>query len=307
VNDAQKSYALVTAAYNEEAYIETTIQSVIAQTMRPLRWTIVSDGSTDRTDAIVQSYTARHPFIQLMQVRDRHTRNFAAQVHAINLGCSHLRSGDYRFIGNVDADVSFEPTYYSRLLAKFDEDPQLGLAGGFICEEKDGKFKSRRTNSVRSVAHAVQMFRRECFESVGGYVALKYGSPDWHAEVVARMHGWRVEAFPQLQVFHHRPTGSADRLIRYRFWEGLMDHSLGSSVLFEILKLARRIPSKPFALGALARFIGFCWGHCHGEKREVSEEFVTFVRNEEKERISSFFHGLFGSSTNSKVYSVDQQ
>src|SRR5260370_38222633 len=171
VKEAQKKYTLVTAAYNEEAYIERTIQSLSAQTLPPQRWAIVSDGSTDRTDEIVQSYAARHPFIQLIQIRDKHTRNFAAQVQAINLGCSHLQRGDYQFIGNVDADVSFEPSYYSRLLAKFDEDPQLGLAGGFICEEKDGEFKSRRANSVRSVAHAVQMFRREGFESLGGRLA----------------------------------------------------------------------------------------------------------------------------------------
>lgn len=293
MSGARRKYVLVTAAYNEEGYIARTIQSVVAQTLPPERWAIVSDGSTDRTDEIVRSHATRHPFIQLIQVREKHARNFAAQVHAINLGCSHLQGLDYQFIGNVDADISFEPTYYSRLLAKFDQDPRLGLAGGLVCEEAGGEFKSRRTNSVRSVAHAVQMFRRECFESTGGYVALKYGSPDWHAEVMARMHGWRVEAFPQLRVLHHRPTGGADRLLRYWFWDGLTDYSLGTSPLFELVKLARRIPSKPFALGALARFTGFCWGYCSGKNREVSEEFVTFLRNEEKQRLSSFFHELF--------------
>ena len=290
MSDAPKKYVLVTAAYNEEAYIERTVQSVVAQTLPPQRWAIVSDGSTDRTDEIVLSYAVRHPFIQLVQVRKKHARNFAAQVHAINAGCSHLQRVDYEFIGNVDGDVSFEPAYFRWLLAKFDQDPQLGLAGGFICEEEGGKFKSRRTNSVRSVPHAVQMFRRQCFESIGGYVALPYGGPDWHAEVMARMHGWHVEAFPQLRVLHHRPTGSADLFIRDRFREGLQDYSLGTCPLFELAMVARRIPSKPFALGALARFGGFCWGYCSGKKREVSEEFMTFLRNEEKQRLSSFFH-----------------
>lgn len=306
MSDVREKYALVTAACNEEAYIERTIQSVVAQTLLPQRWTIVSDCSTDRTDEIVQSYTDCHPFIQLVQVREKHARNFAAQVHAINFGCSRLQDCDYQFIGNLDADVSFEPAYFSQLLAKFDDDPRLGLAGGFICEKQGGQFKSRQTNSVRSVAHAVQMFRRECFESIGGYTALKYGGPDWHGEVMARMHGWRVEAFPQLRVFHHRPTGSADRLIRYRFWEGLTDHSFGTSPLFELLRLARRIPSKPFALGTLSRFAGFCWGYCCGKNREVSEEFVTFVRNEEKERLRSFFHEVFRSSMRSKLSSLGQ-
>lgn len=294
VSDAPKKYALVTAAYNEEAYIGKTIESVVAQTLAPQRWAIVSDGSTDRTDQIVQDYAARHPFVQLIQNRAKHARNFAAQVLAINIGCSYLQSRDYQFIGNVDADVTFEPNYFSRLLAKFDEDPQLGLAGGFICEEEKGEFKPRRTNSVRSVAHAVQMFRRRCFESIGGYVPLPYGGPDWHAEVMARMHGWHVEAFPHLRVLHHRPTGSADLFIRDRFRDGLMDYSLGTSPLFELARLARRIPSRPFALGALARFGGFCWGYCSGKSREVSEEFMTFLRNEEKQWLSSFLSTLLG-------------
>lgn len=141
-----QNYVLVTAAYNEEAYIEKTIQSVIAQTVQPLQWAIVSDGSTDRTDEIVLSYAARHPFIRLVRVQEEHARNFAAQVHAINLGCKSLQSLQYRFIANLDSDVSFGPTYFQKLIDKFDRDSNLGLAGGYIFEESKGGFKSRPTN-----------------------------------------------------------------------------------------------------------------------------------------------------------------
>jgi len=163
-----KNYVLVTAAYNEEAYIEKTVQSVIAQTALPLQWAIVSDGSTDRTDEIVLSYAARHPFIKLVRVREEHARNFAAQVHAINLGCKSLQALNYQFIANLDSDISFGPAYYQQLMEKFDLDPSLGLAGGCIFEESNGKFVSRQRTGVLG-RHAVQMFRRECFESVGGY------------------------------------------------------------------------------------------------------------------------------------------
>jgi biofilm PGA synthesis N-glycosyltransferase PgaC len=284
-----KDYVLVTAAYNEEGYIEKTIQAVVAQTVLPMRWAIVSDGSTDRTDEIVLSYAARYPFIQLVRVQEEHARNFAAQVHAIELGCKSLKALDYKFIANLDADLSFEPTYYSRLIEKFHEDPNLGLAGGYVCEEKNGKFESRAGNRDYSVPHAVQMFRRDCFESVGGYLALPYGGPDWHALVVARMRGWGVKAFADLPVFHHRPTGTADRIMRHLFRQGRMDYSLGSYPPFEVLKLIRRFPNKPYVTGALVRLCGFAVGYLTGEKRPVTREFIQFLRIDQKNALRSLF------------------
>jgi poly-beta-1,6-N-acetyl-D-glucosamine synthase len=284
-----KEYVLVTAAYNEEAYLEKTIQSVIAQTVLPMRWAIVSDGSTDRTDEIVLSYAARYPFIQLVRVQEEHARNFAAQVHAIDLGCKSLQNLDYRFLANLDADLTFEPTYYSRLIDKFHEDPDLGLAGGYVCEERNGIFISRKGNRDYSVPHAVQMFRRDCFECVGGYLALPYGGPDWHAQVVARMRGWGVKAFADLPVFHLRPTGSADRIMRHLFRQGRMDYSLGSYPPFEVLKLVRRFPSKPYVSGALVRLSGFLLGYWLREERPVTQEFIRFLRTEQKNALRSLF------------------
>jgi glycosyltransferase involved in cell wall biosynthesis len=282
-------YVLVTAAYNEEAYIERTIQAVVAQTVPPVRWAIVSDGSTDRTDEIILSYAARYPFIQLVRNDEKHARNFAAQVNAITMGCKSLQPLEYRFIANLDADLTFDPTYYARLMEKFSTDPNLGIAGGYVCEEKDGVFISRAGNREYSVPHAVQMFRRECFESLGGYLALPYGGPDWHVQVVARMRGWGVKAFSDLPVNHHRPTGGADRILRHWFRQGRMDYSLGSYAPFEVLKLARRIPSKPFFVGAFSRLCGFIWCYCLLEKRPVTQEFIDFIRIEQKNQVRSLF------------------
>jgi biofilm PGA synthesis N-glycosyltransferase PgaC len=290
MSEQGNKYVLVTAAYNEEAYIERTIQSIIAQTVLPQRWAIVSDGSTDRTDEIVNSYAAKYPFIQLVRITEEHPRNWAAQVFAINHGCKQLQGLDFQFLGNVDSDVSFEPTYFSQLLKRFDENPDLGLAGGYICERRNGKFEARTMNSERSVAHAVQMFRRECFESLGGYLALPHGGPDWHALICARMHGWEVRAFPDLPVQHYRPTGGADRPFPGLFRQGRMDYSLGSYPPFEVLKLVRRCRSKPYVIGSLVRLSGFLLGYLRREKRPVSEEFVRYLQNDERTR----FRALFG-------------
>ncbi len=289
MNDPHKRFVLVTAAYNEESYIERTIQSIVAQSSVPSRWAIVSDGSTDRTDEIVNDYASRYPFIQLVRITEEHPRNFAAQVYAINRGCKHLQNEIYDYIGNVDADVSFELDYFGKILERFEQDPKLGIAGGYIFERRNGVFETRPMNSENSVAHAVQMFRRECFESIGGYTALPYGGPDWYIQVQARMQGWHVRAFPDLPVQHYRPTGGADRPFPGLFRQGRMDHSLGSYPPFELMKVIRRFRAKPYVVGSLVRLSGFAWGYLTNEKRLVSDEFVRYLRTEEKARLLGIF------------------
>ena len=166
----------------------------------------------------------------------------------------------YDFIGNLDADVSFEPRYFELLFEKFTCNHKLGLGGGFICEEKNGKFVGRTMNNLRSVPHAIQMFRRECFEGIGGYIPLKYGGPDWCAEVMARMRGWEVSSFEDIKVLHHRPTTSAEGYYRGAFRSGLMDHSMGSHPIFEIFKCFRRARISPIIIGSFLRLIGYMYG-----------------------------------------------
>jgi poly-beta-1,6-N-acetyl-D-glucosamine synthase len=285
------SYVLVTAAYNEGKLIENTIRSVISQNCLPAKWVIVSDASTDDTDAIVTRYAAENRFIQLHRIRDDHPRNFAAQAHAINAGIAQLAAEDFDFIGNLDADITLAPSYFEQLLKKFHEDPQLGLGGGLICERcEDGVFRSRRDNSVTSVAHAVQLFRRACFQAVGGgYVPLPYGAPDTYAEVTARMRGWRVSSFPDLEALHHRATGSAGGMLRGCFRQGRMDHSLGTLPLFEVCKVLRRVNVNPRVLGAASRLAGFIFAYYRSETRPVSDEFVTYFRQEQRARLLNLF------------------
>jgi hypothetical protein len=280
-------YVLVTAAHNEEKLIEQVLQSVVSQTVLPLRWVVVSDASTDQTDAIVQRYASKYPFIQLLRREKSHKRNFGAQVHAINEGVKQLQALPYDYIGNLDADVSFDATYFAELIRRFEEDPKLGLAGGFITEESEGEFRNRKRNSIESIAHAVQLFRRECFGAIGGYVPLPYGGPDWHAGVSARMKGWHIRSFPELGVRHHRPTGTADSWQRDCFRQGCMDFSLGSHPVFELFKCARRLRDKPAVAGATVRLAGFVWCYCTGKKPEVSAEFMKFLRKEQMSRVWS--------------------
>jgi glycosyltransferase involved in cell wall biosynthesis len=284
-----KRYVLVTAAYNEERFIGKTIESICSQTVKPAKWIIVSDGSTDATDTIVANYCKEYEFIQLHRICEPHPRNFAAQVNAINVGFELLKAVEFDFFGNVDADVSFAPDYYGRLLAEFEHDPMLGLGGGYIHEAVNGTFVSRARNSTRAVAHAVQLFRRECYEKVGPYLPLPYGGPDWVAEIVARQNGWSVRSFHELPVRHYRRTCSAGGLLRGLYRQGLMDHSLGCDPMFEVLKCLSRASFSPYVIGALARLSGFVWASCRGLPRAVARDVSECLKAEQRARVRSLF------------------
>jgi poly-beta-1,6-N-acetyl-D-glucosamine synthase len=281
------AYVLMTAAYNEEAHIEKTLQSVLSQTVRPERWVIVSDDSTDRTDEIVQSYAARYDFIRFLRVTKTAGHSFHSKVAALHQGASLLEGAAYDFIGNIDGDLSLEPFYFEQLLDHFQRDPALGLTGGFVYEDDGRGFQSRWSNSVHDVGHAAQLVRRECYEAIGGYALLKYGGEDWYAQTCARMKGWKVEAVPELKIFHHRHTGTSSHPIRNAFRSGRLDYSFGSDPVFEVLKCLRRFREAPYFLVALTRLAGFLWPYVCREAPSVPADFKAFLREEQRSRVSA--------------------
>lgn len=281
-----REYVLITAARNEELHIGKTLESVVAQTALPKRWVIVSDGSTDRTDEIVTQYAKKYQFIQFLRAEgNNRPLNFASKVYAIYAGYEQLKKVDYDVIGHLDADVSFDPHYYENNLVKFQQNPKLGITGGFIYEPCKEHFKSRPFNMTRSVAGGIQFFRRECYEAIGGFIPIKMGGEDTYAEVMARMRGWEVQAFPELKVFHHKRGLAIRGNWKESFRFGLMDYSLGYHPLFEIMKCIHRINERPYIASALLRMYSFIWSYCRGEKRPVSNEFIRYVRKEQIDRL----------------------
>jgi len=282
-----KSYVIITPARNEEAHISKTIKSVISQTILPKKWVIVSDGSTDGTDAIANQYAAKFDFIKLLRVEGDTDRNFGSKVNAIRAAYEQLKDIGYCFIGNLDADVSFEHDYYEKVLIGFQHNSKLGVAGGVIVDLLNGKIVKRIT-SRNHVAGAIQFFRRECYEAIGGYVPVNIGIEDTIAEVMARIRGWEVESFPEIEVFHHRRTGTEGRNIySVRFLNGQEDYFLGYHPLFEIAKCSYRIIEKPYVVGSLLWMCGYVWSSLRRDKRAVSADFVEFLRKEQMHKLWS--------------------
>lgn len=278
------SYVLITPARNEEAYIEKTLKSVVSQTVKPVKWVVVSDASADRTDELVKQYMPDNPWIELIRMPEHRDRQFAAKVQAFNAGFNKVGSTTYDVIGNLDADISFEENYFEFLMEKFAGDQKLGVAGTPFVEE--GSHYNYRFTNIEHVSGACQMFRRECFEDIGGYVSIKGGGIDWMAVTTARMKGWKTRTFTEKVCHHHKKMGSGNYgEIAAIFKHGEKDYFLGGHPLWQVFRSIYQMPQKPYLLGGSLLFLGYLWASVNGTERVVSKELITFNQKEQMQRL----------------------
>lgn len=279
---------LVTPARNEAAFIGETMQAMIAQTVRPVRWVIVSDGSTDGTDEIVKRYAAQHPWIELVRVPERQERHFAGKVYAFRAGYEKLADIDYDIVGNLDADITFDHEQFAFLLAKFAEDPALGVAGTPFVEGQ--RRYNYRFTSLNHVSGCCQLFRRACFEQIGGYTPIAIGGVDLVAVLSARQKGWKTQTFPQKVCIHHRHIGTAKQnrlMVAFRGGKG--DFQLGMHPLWELCRTPYQMTRSPVVLGGSLRLAGFLMAMLKRANKLVPAELVEFRRREQMQRLRDFF------------------
>lgn len=271
-------FVLITPAHNEAATLPATIASVVRQTVHPLRWVIVSDRSSDETDRIAQDAAAEHGFIRYVRLDGNDERSFASKVYAVRAGADALRDVAHDFIGNLDADITFREDYFERLFRKFAEDPELGIAGGLLFEAEDGEVFDRRAD-LQSVGGGVQMFRRACWDEVGGYLPLRGGHEDATALFAARRNGWRTQSFFDLPALHHRKTRSAGgSVLRGQFQNGIGQYLAGWSPWYVLVRSAYRLSDRPLIVASLARTLGFFWAAVTERRPMVPADLQAYVR-----------------------------
>lgn len=294
MNQHRLNYALITAARNEAAFIEQTLQSVINQTHLPVRWVIVSDGSTDGTDEIVQKYATKHDWIELLRMPEREERHFGGKVLCFNAGHSSLITHQpplgFDLIGNLDADMSFESDLFAFLVDRFAQNPKLGVAGAPF-EEGNGTYDFR-FSSVEHVSGACQLFRRECFEGIGGYVPLKGGGIDVAAVLSARMKGWHTRTFPEKVCHHHRLMGAAKHgNLKSNFKLGEKDYALGRHPVWQIFRSFYQVSRPPLIFGGVMLLAGYAWAMIIRVERPLSPELIRFQQREQLQRLKAFLVG----------------
>ncbi len=298
------SYVLVTPARNEEENIGKTIEAVASQTLLPLQWVIVSDGSTDGTDSIVQRYVESNSWMHFIRLPEERDRSFAAKVTAFNAGYEYLKDFDYDIIGNLDADISFEEDYFQFLMGKYLEDPTLGVAGTPFREESGYSSAADSYEGGKHVAGGCQLFRKACFEDVGGYIPVKAGGIDWIAVTTARMKEWKTQSFPERHFFHMRTLGTAERnRFGAIFDYGKKDYYLGGHPVWELFRVAYRCVKRPYLFAGLVLLSGYLWAGITRMERPVSKDLMAFHRREQMVKLKGILKAAITRKTVDKYNS----
>jgi glycosyltransferase involved in cell wall biosynthesis len=286
-------YVLVTPSRNEASFIEKTLESVVRQTVLPAKWVIVNDGSTDETGTVAAKYAKKYPWIEVVNLPVRQERNFAAKVNAFNAGQERVRDLDYQLIGNLDSDVSLEEDHFEFLLLKFKDDARLGVAGTVFKEESGYNSETDSSEGQLHVSGQCQLFRRQCFEEIGGYFANEAGGIDWIAVTTARMKGWKTRSFREKSFFHHRHLGTAERRVfAAAFSYGEKDYYLGGHPIWELFRVGFRMLKRPYFIEGFALGLGYGWAAVRRLRRPISKELMAFHRREQMRKLKAIFRSI---------------
>jgi poly-beta-1,6-N-acetyl-D-glucosamine synthase len=281
--DQNVKYAIVTAARDEEKYIEATINSVTRQTIQPAEWVIVDDGSTDNTGGIIDQYAAQFPWIHAIHRANRGFRKSGGGVvDAFYEGYNTLQHSEWEFIVKLDADLTFSEDYFEKCFGRFNQEPRLGIGGGEIYHALCGEVRLE-SNPKFHVRGATKIYRRACWEAIGGlWRAAGWDTID---EVKANMLGWETRAFEDLRLLHHRFTGSAEGLLRDRMKHGVACYVSGYHPLFVAASCLRRLNKRPYIVGSAAIWYGFLKGYFTRAPRVNDTQLIDYMRSQQLRRL----------------------
>jgi len=276
-----KRYITITPARDEERFLPFLIESIAQQTIKPWRWIIIDDGSTDATAALADAAAQENPWIQVHHLaRGRALKRGGASIVMRHLPREVWQDAD--FILRLDADISFGPAFVQSLMAEFERDPKLGIAGATLLERRGRALRHDRPPAFH-VRGATKMYTRACFEAIGGLEA----GPGWDTidETRAMMRRFRTRSFTHIKAIHHRPLGAADGRWRVLVAGGRAAYHAGYSPLFLAARAARRGLSAPLGLAAILMISGYAGAYMRGEPRTAEPDLVRFVRQQQMRRL----------------------
>lgn len=276
-------YVVISPVRDEEIFIGATIECMVRQSMRPLEWIIVDDGSTDRTGAIIDEYASRYPWIRACHRQNRGFRKAGGGVvEAFNDGLRALSSGDWDFIVKFDGDLSFCPEYFEKCFECFAHESDLGIGGGGICHIVDGQACLEPCPAFH-VRGATKIYRKACWEALGGL----WPAPGWDTfdEVKANRLGWKTRTFANLHLTHHRLTGSAEGIWAGLVKNGRANYICGYHPIFMLGKCVRRVLRRPYIVGAMALSYGFITGYWKRVPRVNDPLTIAYLRRQQLGRL----------------------
>jgi glycosyltransferase involved in cell wall biosynthesis len=282
--DRASRYVVVTPARDEARHIGRTFESMLAQTLLPVQWVIVDDGSADGTGELVDRFAAEHSWISAVHRRDRGYRAAGGGVvEAFGAGYAIVRH-DWDFVVKLDGDLSFDNDYFERCLAHFEADPRLGIGGGTVCRVENGRVRIDSPGDPRfHVRGATKIYRRACWMRIAPLVA----APGWDTidEVRANQQGWVTRTFGDVTLIQHKPTGAAEGRWRDAFKNGRANYQAGYHPLFMLAKCVRRAARRPFLVESSALAAGFCSGYLKRLPQQAGKDSIRYLRSQQMRRL----------------------
>lgn len=268
------SYAILSPAKDEEKYIQATLQSVVSQTIKPVSWVIIDDGSSDKTIEIIEEFSKRYKWIHLIKTEYKTVRQPGPPViRAFNIGYRYVKESGvhFDFVVKLDCDLRFDEEYFEKLLTKFVEDEKLGIASGLYFENDGQGWLPAKFYPDYHAAGACKVVRAQLFEEIGGFV-LSYGW-DTADEIKAQVRGWKTCHFEEIKFYHLKNEGSGIGIMRTHSMLGEVFYLTGGNCLLFFMKIVYRMfMDKPFLLGGLAMLYGYLRVYLKGKKKLVSDE-----------------------------------
>lgn len=276
-------YIVVSPVRDEEQYLEETLRSMVEQTVRPMQWIIVNDGSTDRTAEIIDRWASEQPWIVALHRGNRgHREPGGGVMEAFYEGYKIISHQDWEYLVKLDGDLSFSPEYFEKCFAEFESDPRLGIGGGVICHDFNGKLQVE-SNPGFHVRGANKIYKRACWEQIACLVR----TPGWDTidEVKANMLGWSTRSFEKLRVTHHRFTGAANGPWRNSVKNGLGSYISGYHPLFMLVKSIKRLVEKPYLVVSAGLLYGFLLGYLRRFPRIDDKDLIVYLREQQIRRL----------------------
>jgi poly-beta-1,6-N-acetyl-D-glucosamine synthase len=292
--NSQLRYVVISPVRNEAEHVEATIRSMVNQTTPPVQWVIVNDGSTDATAEILDRWAALHSWIVPLHLagrdsagaeskRMRGKRAFEAkEITAFHAGFTQLANNDWDYIVKLDGDLGFEPDYFERCLASFAADPKLGIGGGIICHELNGKLQVEPTPRFH-VRGATKIYRRDCWMQIDG--VINGAAWDTIDEVKANMFGWKTRTFPEIKVKHFRFTGTANGAWQNAVKIGSWSYICGYHPLYMLARTVKAAFKRPYLISSVGMGHGF-FSAWISRVPQIDETVVRYLREQQLRRLT---------------------
>jgi poly-beta-1,6-N-acetyl-D-glucosamine synthase len=273
------SYGIVTPARNEAENLARLAACILQQEAAPISWMIVDDGSSDGTLDLAESLAREHSWVQVTSSFGATLGRGAPIVRAFHAGVAAL-DGIPDVVVKLDADITVGQDFFRRLLAEFERDPRLGIAGGACYEAASDGVWRQRHGTGPPVWGACRAYRRHCLSEV--LPLDEHMGWDTLDQMKANLRGWKTVVFHDLAFRHHRVEGERDgHRLRTTTIQGEGAHYLAYRPSYLIIRTLFRSLRDPASVGLL---IGYARARARREPQCPDPELRAYVRGQQSLR-----------------------